>query len=276
MTGWRAAAYYDASYWFCMAGMTTWFSLRTQGHEHVPRDGPVLLISNHQSFLDPVVVGLAARRRLTFLARRTLFDHWFFRLIAGGLNPVPVNQEGFAREGLKTVMEQLEKGRAVGIFPEGERTADGKMQPFRPGILLLIKRIDMPIVPVGVAGTYEAWPRWRRYPVPAPLFLPARKGAIGVSIGSPINSRCFDDKPREQVLSELFDTIQEEYERAERLRRRVPSLLNAQSGGGQFRVPGEVASAPEPEEAADKNGKGNEDETYIHARESRDEADYGR
>jgi 1-acyl-sn-glycerol-3-phosphate acyltransferase len=255
MTGWRAAAYYDVNFWLCMAGMTTWFSLRTQGHEHVPPDGPVLLISNHQSFLDPVLVGLAARRRLTFLARRTLFDHWFFRLIAGGLNPVPVNQEGFAREGLKTVMEQLEKGRAVGIFPEGERTADGKMHPFRPGMLLLIKRIDMPIVPVGIAGAYEAWPRSRSYPIPAPLFLPARKGAIGVSIGRPINSRCFDDKPREQILGELLEATRSVQQRAERLRRKVSSSLNAQPGGSQIGVPSQVTSAPEPKEPAHKNGK---------------------
>jgi hypothetical protein len=81
----------------------------------------------------------------------------------------------------------------------------------------------MPIVPVGIAGAYEAWPRWRPYPIPAPLFWPARKGTIAVSIGKPVNSQCYADKPREQVLDDLFGRIKEVYERAERLRRKRPA-----------------------------------------------------
>jgi 1-acyl-sn-glycerol-3-phosphate acyltransferase len=253
MTGWVADAYYDVNFWLCMAGMTTWFSLRTEGYPHVPRSGPALLIANHQSFLDPVLVGLAARRRVTFLARKTLFKHWTFRLIAGGLNPVPVNQEGFAREGLKTILDQLERGRAVGIFPEGERTSDGQMHEFRPGIHLLIKRIEMPIVPVGIAGTFEAWPRWRPFPIPAPLFLPAGKGTMAVAIGRPISSACLREKPREQVLAELFAAVEVVYRRAEQIRRRPPGESHAKPGGRQFGVASKVPSSPQPQQPPEQN-----------------------
>ena len=131
-----------------------------------------------------------------------------------------VDQEGFAREGLKTMLDELKAGHAVVVFPEGERTFDCKMQPFRPGIHLLIKRVDMPIIPVGIAGAFRAWPRQRAYPIPAPLFLPASERTIAVSIGPPIQSVGLREKSREQALEELFIAVQKCQERAERLRRK--------------------------------------------------------
>jgi 1-acyl-sn-glycerol-3-phosphate acyltransferase len=94
------------------------------------------------------------------------------------------------------------------------------MQPLRPGILLLMKRMNMPIVPVGVAGTFEAWPRFRKYPRLAPPFLPAQKGAIGVSVGRPLDSRQFAELEREEILNRLFVAIQQQQVRAEKLRRK--------------------------------------------------------
>src|SRR5207245_4126121 len=101
------------------------------------------------------------------------------------------------------------------------------MHSFRPGIHLLIKRVAMPIVPVGIAGAYEAWPRWRPYPVPAAAFLPVRPGALAVSIGPTIDSRDLGDQPREAVLARLFQAVEKCQERAERLRRRPPSFRPA-------------------------------------------------
>ncbi|HLJ96342.1 MAG TPA: lysophospholipid acyltransferase family protein [Gemmataceae bacterium] len=217
---WPSYLWYQTSYWLSAAAMTFGFSLRTQGHQHVPRRGPALLIANHQSFMDPILVGLAVRRHAVFLARQSLFRHrWLARLMRS-LDAVPVNQEGFAREGLKTILEQLQEGRVVGIFPEGERTADGQIHPLRPGIHLLIKKLAIPIIPVGIAGAYDAWPRWRAYPIPAPLFLPAGKGTIAVSVGRPLDSRQFAGQPRAQVLADLFVELQKQKDRAERLRRK--------------------------------------------------------
>jgi 1-acyl-sn-glycerol-3-phosphate acyltransferase len=212
--------WYDGLFWLSFTGVTFGFSLRTQGYQHVPAEGAALLIANHQSFMDPVLVGLAARRHLHYLARKTLFRHWGLAWLMRSLNGVPVDQEGFAREGLKTMLEQLHAGHAVVVFPEGERTADGSMKPFRPGIHLLIKRLAMPIVPVGIAGAFNAWPRQRAFPLPAPLFWPAWQGTIAVSIGRPIESTSLKDKPRTQALEELFLAVQKHQERAEHLRRK--------------------------------------------------------
>jgi 1-acyl-sn-glycerol-3-phosphate acyltransferase len=195
------------------------FSLRTEGMRHVPRSGPVLVVANHQSFLDPVIVGLGVRRQLIYLARKTLFRNRFFTWMIRSVNAVPIDQEGVGKEGIKTTLEQLRLGKAVLVFPEGERTPHGRMQPLKPGVQLLIKRAMAPILPVGIAGAYEAWPRWRKYPMPAPLFMPASARTLAVSIGKPLDAARLAALPREQVLQALYDEIHQAQARAERLRR---------------------------------------------------------
>jgi 1-acyl-sn-glycerol-3-phosphate acyltransferase len=212
--------WYEATYWAAMTGMCLGFSLRIEGRHHVPRTGPALLIANHQSYLDPVLVGLASRRQLVYLSRKSLFRHpWFARLIRS-YNAVPIDQEGIGIEGLRQVTQQLQAGRAVIVHPEGERTPDGKVHPLKPGIHLLLKRTPVLVVPIGIAGAYEAWSRWRRWPVLAPLFLPAGKATLAVSVGRPMDARKFMDWPRERVLATLFDVLQQRHARAERLRRK--------------------------------------------------------
>src|SRR5215468_8422770 len=91
-------AWYEATYWLSALVMTTGFSLRTVGRRNVPRRGPALLLANHQSFLDPVLAGLAARRHLCFLARKTLFRNRAFGGIIRSLHAVPIDQEGVGKE----------------------------------------------------------------------------------------------------------------------------------------------------------------------------------
>jgi 1-acyl-sn-glycerol-3-phosphate acyltransferase len=220
MSSWLSDLFYDSCYWVSMVGMTALFSLRTEGRRNVPAQGPALLIANHQSFLDPLLVGLCTRRHLHFLARKTLFRKPFFATVIRSLNAVPIDQEGIGKEGLKTILGELQKGHAVVVFPEGERTADGVVHALRPGIALLIKRVRAPIVPIGIAGAFAAWPRTRRYPIPAPLFLPAGRGTLAVSVGRPLDARRFAGMPREQMLAELFVELRKVSERAERLRRK--------------------------------------------------------
>jgi len=220
MREWSSHLWYEGNYWMSMLAMTLGFSLRTEGQRHVPRTGPALLIANHQSFIDTVPIGLAARRHLVYLARRTLFDYRFLAWIMRSLNTIPINQEGFAREGLKAILDQLQQGQAVLIFPEGQRTPDGKLQPLRPGIHLLIKRVDMPIIPVGIAGAFAAWPRTQLLPRLAPLMCAPWEGTVGVSIRPPIPSSHFADMPRERVMDELSAELQEAKDCAEQVRRR--------------------------------------------------------
>jgi 1-acyl-sn-glycerol-3-phosphate acyltransferase len=215
-----AYLWYEAAFLSGMAAMTLGFSLRTEGRKNMPAGGPVLVVANHQSFLDPLLVGLAVHRHLCYLARKTLFHNPAFAWIIRSFNAVPIDQEGVGKEGLKTILDQLKLRQAVLMFPEGERTETGTMNPMRPGVHLLIRRAEAPVLPVGIAGAFDAWPRSRPYPTPAPLFLPAGRSTIAVSVGKPLDRQRFLSLPRQQALQQLFDEIQKVQRRAERLRRK--------------------------------------------------------
>lgn len=212
--------WHDALYVCYHAAFTLGFSLRVQGQRNMLQAGPALLVANHQSYLDPLIIGLAAQRPLVYLARKTLFRNSIFAAIIRSLNAVPIDQEGIGKDGIRVILEQLSLGKPVVVFPEGERTSNGKMQPLKGGIHLLIKRTQASIIPVGIAGTYHAWPRWRKYPIPAPLAWPAGAGTISVALGKPLDARRYAELPREQALRELFAKIHDEQVRAEKLRRR--------------------------------------------------------
>jgi 1-acyl-sn-glycerol-3-phosphate acyltransferase len=211
--------WYETIFWVSGPAMTLGFSLRTEGMRHVPETGPALLIANHQSFLDPDLVGIAARRHLCFLSRKTLFRNKLFAWLIRSLQAVPIDHKGIGIDGIRDILEQLDAGRAVLVFPEGERTHDGQITQLRPGVALLIKKAQSPVVPVGIAGAYEAWPRQRAFPIPAPLFLPEQRGTIAVSIGRPLDGRKLAELPREKLLAELFDELKLAHQKAERLRR---------------------------------------------------------
>jgi 1-acyl-sn-glycerol-3-phosphate acyltransferase len=200
--------------------LTFGFSYRVEGQRNIPRTGPVLLIANHQSWFDPILVGLASPRHLCFLARKTLFRSPALSRLMRSLGTSPVDQEGFAREGLRTVLDHFQAGRAVLIFPEGERCWDGKIHPLRPGVTLLIKKGMIPIVPVGIAGAWDAWPRWRWLPTLSPLVLAPSKAAIAVSVGKPLDGRRYADLHREEMLAALSDELNKAWAKAKRLQRK--------------------------------------------------------
>jgi 1-acyl-sn-glycerol-3-phosphate acyltransferase len=212
-----AYLWYETFFWLSGATMTLGFSLRTEGMRHVPKSGPALLVANHQSFLDPDLVGLAARRHLCYLARKTLFRNRVFAWAIRSLRALPIDQKGIGIEGIRDILDQLQAGRAVLVFPEGERTHDGLIHPLRPGIALLIKRSKAPVVPIGIAGAYQAWPRHRAWPIPAPLFLPAQKGRIAVSIGRPLDGHRLAELPRERLLADLLQELQKAHAKADQL-----------------------------------------------------------
>ncbi len=220
MPAWLADRWWDIGKVACFYTFTSLFSLRTAGGQHVPRSGPVLLLSNHQTFLDPVLVGLGVPRYISWVARQTLRKNRFIARLIGSLRAIPIDHRGFSREGLQATLDALDRGACVGMFPEGERTHDGKLHAFKPGFSLLVKRSKAPIVPAGIAGAYAAWPRTQKLPRLAPLFMPPSKRTIAVSIGKPIDPSIYKNMSREEMLDDLRTRVQFQMDRAEQLRRR--------------------------------------------------------
>lgn len=213
--------WYELWYGIVLGTCTLGLSYRMSGRKNIPRTGPALLIANHESFIDPVLVGLASPRHLHYLARKTAFKGilgWFLPTV----NTHPVDQEGVAKEGLKAMLNLLHQGEPVLIFPEGQRTWNGTMNAFRPGVHLLIKRSNAPIIPVGIAGAHEAMPRARKLPLPtlSPIFLPPGRSTLAVSVGEPIPPSRYKGMEREAVLSDLFQEVKKAQEHAEHLRRK--------------------------------------------------------
>ena len=140
--------------------------------------GPVILAANHQSFLDPPLAGSVSDRAIYYLARRTLLNGWFMGWILPKLNVVPVDSEtGKDRTALKALIRILRAGQGTLVFPEGQRTPDGKLQPVQPGLGLVIAKTLAPVVPMRIFGTYEAWPLHEKFP---------RPGRVTVVVGEPI------------------------------------------------------------------------------------------
>ena len=211
--------WYDFVYWSSFTYFTFGFSLRRAGWGKVPRSGPVLLVSNHQSMFDPVLVGLSSRRYLSYLARKTLFDQPVLAPIIRSLNAIPIDR-GMGKDGIQAVLDALGQGQAVLMFPEGERTHDGRIQPLKPGVSLLIKRVNCPIVPVGIVGAFEAWGRHLKIPRPSPLFLPPGPSAIAVSVGRPIDPARYKGMDRDAMLADLHREIVTQFEAARELQRK--------------------------------------------------------
>src|SRR5262245_29314640 len=215
-----AAVFYELASRVCGFLMIFLFSARSTGSGNIPRRGPALLISNHESFIDPIIVGVAIGRHVSFLARKTLFQSAFKRSILESLNAVPIDQEGVGKEGIRNIIKQLQSGHAVLVFPEGERSWDGHLQALRPGIALLLERAAAPFVPMGVAGAFEAWPRFRAFPTPSPAFLAPTNRTMAVAYGLPRDPATLKGMTRAQVLETLRADIATQIRRAEAIRRK--------------------------------------------------------
>jgi 1-acyl-sn-glycerol-3-phosphate acyltransferase len=211
--------WYDTVYWSSFTFFTFGFSLRRRGWANMPAAGPVLVLANHQSMFDPVMVGLSSRRYLSYLARKNLFEQPVLAPLIRSLNAIPIDR-GLGKDGIQAVLDALAQGQAVLIFPEGERTHDGTVQPLKPGVSLLIKRVSCPIVPVGIAGAFAAWSRFMKWPRLSPLPLVPEPSSIAISVGEPIDSARYADMKRDAMMDDLHRALNAQHAEAERVRRK--------------------------------------------------------
>lgn len=141
------------------------YRFKVEGREHIPLTGQIVLVSNHQSYLDPIAVGLAIRKR-TFrsIARTGLFSFKPFAWLIYALGAIPIDQEGASTSAIKLSIQQIQEGHAVVIFPEGGRSRNGVTNEFKGGVLLILKRTKAPVVPIAIEGAYDIWPAGEKIP----------------------------------------------------------------------------------------------------------------
>lgn len=153
------------------------FRLKTHGRDNVPREGAAILAANHASFLDPILVGICARRPVRFLVANDFYRNPRLHIALRWLGAIPVGGDAGMVRSFRHIGDVIRRGGLLGIFPEGGITRDGSMRPFRAGASVLALRMGVPLIPIHLGGTFEALPRYAKWP----RFVP-----VTVRIGSPI------------------------------------------------------------------------------------------
>jgi len=161
-------SFYDAMR-VALAPLADWyFSLRGEGQERLP-PGPFILAANHSSMLDWLFVARFVARPVRFVLSREFFDQrgvtWAYR----SLGVIPIRDGAIELSAVRQLLTTLKRGEIVGVFPEGRITRDGALAPGEPGIIAMAARAGVPIVPAGVRGAFEAFPRDARLPLPRPV-----------------------------------------------------------------------------------------------------------
>lgn len=187
---------------------------RVFGAHHLPRRGGALLVSNHQSFLDPVLATLALPREGNYMARDTLFANPRFRALIEYYNAYPVKRNTADLGAIKETLRRLKDGKVVLAFPEGTRTETGEVGPFHGGVVLLARKARVPVVPTIILGAFEAWPRDARIPRAHPIIV-AHDAPISLHDRPDWNDEACVSHIRNRVIA-----LKQRYERHALLRRR--------------------------------------------------------
>ena len=169
------------------------------GKENIPDKGPLLLISNHQSYLDPLLCGITLKRPLYFLARHTLFKNKFSAWLLTSVNTIPVRRGEADLSAIRAVIAKLKQGAGVCLFPEATRSIDGKIAHFKPGLGLLCRKTNATLVPVVIDGAMEAWPKGKK------IFSPGKK--VTVCYGKAITTEELSNMDDKRLAQKLTHTL---------------------------------------------------------------------
>jgi 1-acyl-sn-glycerol-3-phosphate acyltransferase len=128
-------------------------------------------VSNHASYLDPILLAVQLRRPLCYMAKSELFENRYFSWLISSLNAYPVRQGAGDVGAIRETIRLLGEGHVLNIFPEGTRTEDGEIARMEKGIALLVRRARVPVVPVAILGSFEALPKGQKFLRPFPIRL---------------------------------------------------------------------------------------------------------
>ncbi|MBC8106801.1 MAG: 1-acyl-sn-glycerol-3-phosphate acyltransferase [Anaerolineae bacterium] len=183
--------------------LTVFYRLRAFHRERVPETGGLIVVSNHQSHLDPPIVGVTLRRRhIVPIAKQGLFRNRVLGWLITNLNSISINEKEGDAVAIRKAIKELAKGRCVLIFPEGSRTPDGNLQPFKRGAWVLVSRAKCSVLPVAIEGAFDAWPRSQRFPS-------LWRQRVMVSYGEPISFDRLEAMGPDASLKLIAETIDE-------------------------------------------------------------------
>ncbi len=175
----------------------------------MPDEGPVLILSNHESTLDPVLVGILFRRKLVYLAKKSLFKNPIFGGLIRSYDSIPIDRERGGLEGLRAILERLKLGQAVLIFPEGTRSRTGRLLPIKGGFLSVAKRSQATLLPVAVVGGHAILSMESKLP---------RRFPVAAQVGEPISFEQYASLPEEEVVRLVSQSIQDCWNKAHQMR----------------------------------------------------------
>jgi len=180
-----------------------WSGLSVVGLEHLPRQGPYILATNHECHLDSLFVACLLPRdvqhRMVVLSKKEHFAGLITRLIAALCHGIPVDRAQISADVLGLCAQVLRQGGVLLIHPEGTRSPDGRLQPFKKGAAVLAGHMECPLVPIHIDGGYEFWPRHS--------FFPRSRHRISVVIGPPIHPRMIPPQTARELTRELSLSI---------------------------------------------------------------------
>ena len=197
--------------WFFRTMMLA-FRIRIDGMDRYPRTGPMLVCSNHQSNLDPLILGCVCPRPLNYLSKKQLFDFkplgWFLTW-----NDCIKIDRKKGLGGIKETLKRLKRNESVVMFPEGTRSKDGNLQPVKSGFCTLVKKTKVSILPVAIDGAWDA--------LPPHSPLPNFGATIQVVFGEAIEPHEYADLSDEELTLLLETRIRECFKKARRIKLRV-------------------------------------------------------
>ena len=199
------------AYYVLMPIFKIFYRLKIVGKENLLHKDPVILAANHMSYLDPIVLGLAYRRKIFFMSKEELFKIPLFRSLMRAFSAFPVKRGKTDRQALRTALELLSQSKVVGVFPEGTRHRDGEVGAVRRGVALLAYKSGAPIIPLGIVGTDKVLPSGKIFP---------RFHAIKAVIGKPIYVSTEEKSSKEKITDlslRLKEALSELIQKGEKL-----------------------------------------------------------
>lgn len=167
----RSRFWWYLSKWAVQVFCKLWFRVSQEGADNLPKEGPVLLVANHCSYLDPPLVGISASREVNFLAQAGLASfaplRWWLRQVGVTL----IDRDAPSKEAMRLIGNCLKGGEVVGIFPEGTRSKDGRVRAFKSGVEFLVRRSKATVLPIGIDGSFRAFPRRAWFPRPRKIVV---------------------------------------------------------------------------------------------------------